>query len=116
MRGKQAVSEPSVSRWILIILNLPTGNSPVRPSLLKDRPMKLGLYLPLGPFFSISFALGDSNSNRESIFYIAKLYLRDMSQQLQTCLIWAQLLWPKKSGGGGRGGGGGGQVNSTLAA
>ena len=51
----------------------------------------------------------------ESIFYIAKLYLRDMSQQLQTCLIWAQLLWPKKRVGGG-GGGGGRQVNSTLDA
>ena len=56
----------------------------------------------------------------ESIFYIAKLYLRDMSQQLQTSLIWAQLLWPKKRGGGeSRGGGGrgrGGGINSTLDA
>ena len=50
----------------------------------------------------------------ESIFYIAKLYLRDMSQQLQTCLIWAELLWPKKRGEGG--GVVGGQVNSTLDA
>ena len=106
MRGKQDVYESSVSRWILIILNLPTGNSPVRLSLLKDRPMKLGLYLPLGPF-SINFAQGDSNSNMESIFYIAKLYLRDMSQQLQTCLIWAPLLWPKKTERGVVAGGGG---------
>ena len=51
----------------------------------------------------------------ESIFYIAKLYLRDMSQQLQTSLVWAQLLWPKKSGGGGAGEVGR-QVNSTLDA
>ena len=77
----------------LIILSLPTGNSPVKifPSL-RIKTVKLGLYLPLWPL--ISFAQGDSIWNLSSIF--AKLYLRDMPQQLQTCLIWAQLLWPKK--------------------
>ena len=41
-----------------------------------------------------------------------------MSLQLQTCLIWAQLLCPKSGGGagGGGGGGGGGQVNRVLDA
>ena len=78
----------------LIIINLPTGNSLIKifPSL-RFKPMKLGLYIPFGSF-SISFAQGDSNSNMESIFCIC--CLRDMSQQLQACLIWAQLWWPKK--------------------
>ena len=34
----------------LIILSLPTGNSPVKIFPLRFKPMKLGLYLPLKPF------------------------------------------------------------------
>ena len=70
IRGKQDISESSVSRWSSYNIKLAYRQLTRKdfPSL-RFKPMKLGLYFPLGPF-SISFAQGDSNSNMESIFYI----------------------------------------------
>ena len=82
IRGKQDISESSVSRWISYNIKFAYRKLIRKAFSLKSKPMKLGLYFHLEPF-SVSFAQGDSISNMESIFYIfAKLCLSDMSLQL----------------------------------